>query len=908
MKLTKKVNLVEAVENVKGDAFDIHDEVKAVDTPPYVDAVKRMERNKKKVKKAMEPAEKAKDELIDLTVKRKANKTPKLESLEEAKESGQHIYLFPICKAIEPILDCNYFGLRLLGANYFDGEENYVVKGNLSDLRDFAEYVGYELHPDYLYKDDEFAGEIVEIGNAVEESCKSLKENTDDNRTLKDILSERKSFVVSVSLDSKHHLFIEGLSESGEAIDGEFSIDRVYKCIVEVHETGEDLIETLDGPFNLDTELSALKEKAEEVVKSLGESTDKNRTLKENIVFDVVNGFHIEYGHSLEEYMSLWGDLYKEGELWDFSFDDVKSKAIEPNEDMVYWALIDKDGELRVYETYKFEEFEESCNTLKEEVNDKDIYYRGYDSRYGVFDSDNEYGQLYTWVTDEPEYALEYAKNNEYGKVAKVRITCSDDEIGGVLDLLDDVDYYDPGDEEFQECILDQGLKGYGFEAGDYDDYCICISKDCVEVIDPDVEVEFEESCNYLKEDVKLICDLSDYNPWSGAVSTWDKLEELDLIDELDSMLEEMYPEGLTMTQLNDILWFESDWIFETLGVSEDDDEYEDDEDEEEYLENLTESADKVQANKMKKPEIENIVGTDGVSCLLVNNRYQIYLDDGSVYDTVHAKDIPQYVFNIRDRAMKNAKHDKKTNDLNEENIRKRDILKMFDTDKLDEYAVEVQLGRLKIDDIPSHYREATLMVLKYGRDWWKHLSVDKKTSDLNEENERKIVEKLILEEPQDEEVQENEEEVEVEENEDEIEVDEQEVEVEEQEVEEDEPSREDEDRAVLSALTYAIQGCWARVDEYNSLIASLSDMDFAEAQEIADILREVTNSVLVNIGQLEKAIGIVSPQAELNVETGRNSEVEEEQEEIASDNEEVTDEVETTEVEEEEEMLPLEK
>lgn len=182
--------------------------------------------------------------------------------------------------------------------------------------------------------------------------------------------------------------------------------------------------------------------------------------------------------------------------------------------------------------------------------------------------------------------------------------------------------------------------------------------------------------------------------------------------------------------------------------------------------------------------------------------------------------------------------------------------------------------------------------------------------------NERKIVEKLILEEPQDEEeVQENEEEVEVEENEDEIEVqeNEEETEVDEQEVEEDEPSREDEDRAVLSALTYAIQGCWARVDEYNSIIASLSDMDFAEAQEIADILRDVTNSVLVSVGQLEKAIGIVSPQAELNVETGRNSEVEEEQEEVesdevASDDEEVIDEVETTEVEEEEEMLPLEK
>ena len=152
-----------------------------------------------------------------------------------------------------------------------------------------------------------------------------------------------------------------------------------------------------------------------------------------------------------------------------------------------------------------------SSNNINENLDERYIYYRGYDSRYGVFDSNNEYGQLYTWVTDEPEYALEYAEENKYGKVAKVRITCSDDEIGGVLDLPEDVDYYDPGDEEFQECILDQGLKGYGFEAGDYDDYCICISKNCVEVIDPDVKVEVEdESLNESKQDIEK------FRQWAG--------------------------------------------------------------------------------------------------------------------------------------------------------------------------------------------------------------------------------------------------------------------------------------------------------------------------------------------------------------------------------------------------------
>lgn len=55
--------------------------------------------------------------------------------------------------------------------------------------------------------------------------------------------------------------------------------------------------------------------------------------------------------------------------------------------------------------------------------------------------------------------------------------------------------------------------------------------------------------------------------------------------------------------------------------------------------------------------------------------------------------------------------------------MRKKDILKMFDIDKLDKYAIEVQVGGIKINDIPSNYQKATLMVLKYGRDWWKYLS-----------------------------------------------------------------------------------------------------------------------------------------------------------------------------------------
>ena len=59
--------------------------------------------------------------------------------------------------------------------------------------------------------------------------------------------------------------------------------------------------------------------------------------------------------------------------------------------------------------------------------------------------------------------------------------------------------------------------------------------------------------------------ELMDFEAWSGAVDTLKELtgEELNLLQEV---LEELYPEGLTDTQLNDILWFEDEFIEEIIG------------------------------------------------------------------------------------------------------------------------------------------------------------------------------------------------------------------------------------------------------------------------------------------------------------------------------------------------------
>lgn len=80
-------------------------------------------------------------------------------------------------------------------------------------------------------------------------------------------------------------------------------------------------------------------------------------------------------------------------------------------------------------------------------------------------------------------------------------------------------------------------------------------------------EVQEKENVN---EELKLLADINDYKPWSGAISLWDEIVDNDKVSELEFILEDIYPDGITMTQLNDLLWFEQDWVREQLGLEED--------------------------------------------------------------------------------------------------------------------------------------------------------------------------------------------------------------------------------------------------------------------------------------------------------------------------------------------------
>ncbi len=68
---------------------------------------------------------------------------------------------------------------------------------------------------------------------------------------------------------------------------------------------------------------------------------------------------------------------------------------------------------------------------------------------------------------------------------------------------------------------------------------------------------------------------LENFDAWSGAKDTKQTILDNNKGDEFDSLIEELYPDGLSETQLNDILWFESDWCFEQLGITEEEEEEE---------------------------------------------------------------------------------------------------------------------------------------------------------------------------------------------------------------------------------------------------------------------------------------------------------------------------------------------
>ena len=75
---------------------------------------------------------------------------------------------------------------------------------------------------------------------------------------------------------------------------------------------------------------------------------------------------------------------------------------------------------------------------------------------------------------------------------------------------------------------------------------------------------------------------LADFKFWSGAETTAQRIWEeqgSEGFDQLEAILEDLYPDGIDETDLNDLLWFDADTVYEWLGIEDEEDEDEDDED-----------------------------------------------------------------------------------------------------------------------------------------------------------------------------------------------------------------------------------------------------------------------------------------------------------------------------------------
>lgn len=66
---------------------------------------------------------------------------------------------------------------------------------------------------------------------------------------------------------------------------------------------------------------------------------------------------------------------------------------------------------------------------------------------------------------------------------------------------------------------------------------------------------------------------LKDFEYWCGARAITDHLTDEEF-NKIEETLNELYPNGLTATEINDIFWFDDDFICEIIGYQSFEDFY----------------------------------------------------------------------------------------------------------------------------------------------------------------------------------------------------------------------------------------------------------------------------------------------------------------------------------------------
>lgn len=59
---------------------------------------------------------------------------------------------------------------------------------------------------------------------------------------------------------------------------------------------------------------------------------------------------------------------------------------------------------------------------------------------------------------------------------------------------------------------------------------------------------------------------IREFEPWDGGKEGYEEIRALNLLDEFEQYIEELYPKGIDATDLNDILWYDRETFIESQG------------------------------------------------------------------------------------------------------------------------------------------------------------------------------------------------------------------------------------------------------------------------------------------------------------------------------------------------------
>lgn len=89
------------------------------------------------------------------------------------------------------------------------------------------------------------------------------------------------------------------------------------------------------------------------------------------------------------------------------------------------------------------------------------------------------------------------------------------------------------------------------------------------EVETPGIAFEKEEIKESLKEELITSENIDSFKPWNGAVPNWERIQNEGKLEEFKNLIAELYPDNIEDQTLNDLLWFDFDFIKEVLNIED---------------------------------------------------------------------------------------------------------------------------------------------------------------------------------------------------------------------------------------------------------------------------------------------------------------------------------------------------